>query len=170
MKNVLVSLFVLAALSATILAGVGITGYMINTSNSDNVFELSLTANEVTELEFDEVMLVPGDSVEYVVELRSDLSAGYDLLISFYQDAAEDQLLRDFAYLRMEAEGQILCDRLLSDCIRDEAIPLSCYLEDKKPYDVTLTFYMPEEVGNDAKGTKLDLDILFAAGEAEEDA
>jgi hypothetical protein len=147
--------------SVLILIGVAIMAYFLCVSDSEGSFELNLTANGKKKVEFDELFLIPGEQREYTISLRSDLDGQYTLAFDPVEEG--DKTLKYYARVKMEIDGEVICDKLLTDFFDDDPILLQCYLTNDEAYDVKFTYYMPIEIGNEAENASADFDIIITA-------
>ena len=153
-KAKLFARILLVAVSLCTLVGVCMMSYFLVNFGDEDDIELKITVNESKKIEFDQIMLIPGESFERKVVLRSDLSGDYDLSFDFTED--EEGLLKNFIYIKVTVNGETICDKLLSELIKEDGRVISVYLSRSTNCDVVITCYMPEETGNEAEGTFAD--------------
>ena len=160
-KKKILPWIVMVVSSVLILIGVAIMAYFLCVSDSEGDWELNITANGKKMVEFDDLFLIPGEQREYTISLRSDLDGQYTLAFDPVEEG--DKTLKHYARVKMEADGEIICDKLLSEFFEGEPILLQCYLTDDEAYDVKFTYYMPIEIGNEAENASADFDIIITA-------
>ena len=152
----------LIALSLCILVGVGIMAYFLMAADSNDAFDLHLTANGKEKLVFEGVAMLPGESETYDIALRSDISDDYVLSFDFV-DLDEDLELKKYVYAKIEYGDKVICDKLLEELFEEDPVLWSCYLSDKEPYDIKLTYYIPASVGNEAENLITDFELIITA-------
>ena len=165
-KKIIVRILI-ACLSLTIMSGVGIMSYFVFNSPSDDVItNLNLTANGSKTVEFDCLSLIPGESREYTVILKSNVAGDYSLSIELNEES--DGTLKSFAYAKIEADGEVICDALLAELFSGDPLVLNARLSKKDSVTLKITYYMPIEVGNEAENASADFDMVISACSEEE--
>ena len=135
--------------------------FVHNSPNDDVMMNINLTANGSKTVEFDCLSLIPGESYEYTLALKSDLAGDCSLSIDFKENS--EGALKNYAYAKLEADGEIVCDALLSELLSGEPLILDTHLSKKDTVTLKITYYMPIEVGNEAENAKADFDLVITA-------
>lgn len=151
---------ILIVLGSMILLGVLLTVYFMTADKS--VIKVSIDPDEAQEIQFKNLELRPGESDEYTLILSSRYSNAYEVSLSF-SESEPIGTLKSYVYVKIEKDGETLCDRLLSDVLEDETIKLDADFSDGAENEVRLTYYMPADVGNEAQNTEANFLLLVTA-------
>lgn len=147
----------LIVMSVVILIGVALTIYF---STSDrHIIKISIEPDQTQAIRFEELYLRPGENCEYILSLSSEQAEVYRLVLCF-EDQDPTLTLKDYAYVRMEKGGEVLCDIRLSEAFEQAIIECSADFTDNKKDDVKIIYYIPENVGNDAQNAEADFKLL----------
>lgn len=141
----------LIAMGVLILLGAVLVALAYRPQSAE-VIRVSIRENEVQTVEFENLCLLPGESCAYSISLRSKKGQEGDLMLQLVE--IEDKNLKHFAYVRLESQGEILCDQLVADAFADETMVLPVDFSEKRYTDLIVTFYMPSEVGNEAENAE----------------
>ena len=163
----------LISTSALIIVGVIILNALRGRDNTRDVVGVDLKNGEaqIVEVEdldgtktmtFENLSLVPGDSCECVIKLTADASEKYDLKLDFV-DLDAEKTLKDFVRVKIEAGSETVYDGLLASAIQKEDMTVSVDSKSKKNTELKLTYYMPLEVGNEAKNAEADFELKLTA-------
>lgn len=149
---------VLIIMSVFLLAGAVLTGYMLLNLDSRDIINVDIGRTGASAVDFSALQMKPGDSKEYVLSIGSELPGDCVMTIDFTE--TDDGKLKDFVYVVVEANGKVLCDKLLRDLFEaEEPIELDCKINKYERFDVKVKYYMPIEVDNSAKNTHSDFMI-----------
>ncbi len=151
----------LIAGSALMLVGVALMTWMLATEDERNVIEVRLGEGETKTLEFENLCLIPGEECEYVVELEAESVKQYDLTLDFAE--TEEGTLKHFARVRIIANGEILYDDLLATAFDSELPTLPVDFYEEKNTELKILYYLPLDVGNEAKNAQAIFDLLLTA-------
>lgn len=152
---------VLIAGSVLILVGVALMTWMLVTENDRNNIEVYLSDDKTHTIEFENLSLVPGESCEYSVKLKSDNAKKYDLSLDFVE--TEDKTLKNFAYVKILSKDKVICDELLANAFKNENIVLPVDFEKDINTELTIVYYLPINVGNEAKNAEAVFELLIKA-------
>ena len=158
--------WVMAFLCLLCLIAVGITIYMISTGRADYFFRIQIDGQEDM-LEFESVGIVPGSEVTYTVELEGKLD--YVSHLDFRFKADEDQPLADFIYAKVIINGEEMCDELLSALLQKSKTRIECPLNKGEKREVKIIYYMPIDVGDEAKRTEATFNLFISMSRDWED-
>ena len=151
---------VMVILSAMLLIGVGMTGWMLGTRDDREAVRIDLDG-QIDPIGFENLCLIPGESCSYTFRMKGDVAKEYDVHLRF--EETEEKTLKNFAYVRIETNGQVLCDELMATAFEGEGIELHVDLSQVKQQDLIITYYMPLEVGNEAQNAEAIFDLLITA-------
>ena len=142
---------------------IGILLMLQNMASSDGKDEITVRVNNdmVETLEFKELALIPGESCTYTIKLKGSSAKQYILSLDFIEKG--DQTLKDFARVKMISDGEIIYDKLLSDAFVDDDIALDVDFRDSRNTELTLVYYLPMDVGNEAKNAEAIFDLQISA-------
>lgn len=151
---------ILIVLSALILIGVILTVYLMTADK--NIIKVSIDSEEAQEINFTDLELRPGESCEYTLIFRDTLNARYLVELDF-RDCEPTYTLKDYARLRIEHGGEVLCDDSLSSVFAGEALKLTVDFSEDKKNEFKIIYYMPEDVGNEAQNAEADFTLFVTA-------
>lgn len=146
-------------MSLMILAGGGLSAYFLFDKAREDVIEINISEGETKEISFENLNIAPGESDEYTVELICEVEDSFELFFDFSEK--ESSPLKSFVYARIEIEGEVICDRLLSELLSGESVSCEAVLGGDAPLAVHITYYMPTSVGNEAQGAEANFEILI---------
>ena len=147
--------------SALIIVGVSLMCWMLATSDERNVIKVGLDKGDSESIKFDTLALVPGDSCEYTIKLHREGAKRYDLSLQFKE--TQEKTLKNFARVKISCGDEVLCDELLATVFENSAIVLPVDFKDDKNTELTITYYLPLEVGNEAKNAEADFELHLTA-------
>lgn len=150
----------LIVMCVTILAGVALSVYFLVAD--DHIIQIDIVPDETKEIRFEELYLRPGESSAYTLSLRSELTEEYLLTLRF-EDRDTALTLKEYAYVRVEKDGAVLCDILLAEMFEQQTVELAVDFTDGGINDVKVIYYMPADVGNEAQRTEADFTLLVTA-------
>ena len=113
------------------------------TVSSDGVAEETLTVQSLT--------INPGETRECYVFLRSELSGGFLVKVTF--DEISDNGLKPFVNVIVYIDDEAVYDGPLTDLLANTAVSFLENLDDSAPSILKIQYKMPVETGNDAQGT-----------------
>ena len=105
--------------------------------------------------------LIPGEACTYTLQLEGDVAEQYEVHLLF--EEMQSGTLKNYAYIRIESNGQVLCDQLMATVLAGEGIDLFVDLHQVEKQEVIITYYLPIEVGNEAKNDEAVFDLLITA-------
>ena len=153
---------ILIIISVLILIGVTLVGRMLATDNERSVITVTLDKGEQETVEFKYLGLIPGESCEYTLKLNNNKADAYSLKLDFV-DVDEEMTLKNFAFIKIEAGDGTVCDLLLADVFTIEAMTLPVDFEKELNTELKITYYLPIEVGNEAKGAEAIFELVLTA-------
>ncbi len=151
---------VLIATSVLILIGVALMARMLATRDDRNVIHIDLD-DQTEPIVFENLALIPGESCTYTIRLGGDAAEQYRAHLQF--EETEDLNLKHYAYVRVETNGQVLCDQLMATVFAGEGIDLAVDLTQSSKQEVTITYYLPIDVGNEAQNAEAYFELLITA-------
>jgi hypothetical protein len=160
MNRIKIIRIVMVILSAMLLIGVGMTGWMLGTRDDREVVRIDLDG-QIDPIGFENLCLIPGESCSYTFRMKGDVAKEYDVHLRF--EETEEKTLKNFAFVRIETNGTVLCDELMATAFEGEGIELHVDLSQAKQQDLIITYYMPLEVGNEAQNAEAIFDLLITA-------
>ena len=147
--------------SALILVGVTLVVWTLNRNDEQNVIKVLLSDDATVTEQFESLRLVPGEECEYTVKLQSKKEVLYDLNLDFVE--TEDKTLKQFARVKILSNGQVLYDELLATAFEDEDIAVEVDFRTDKNTELTILYYLPIDVGNEAKNAEAIFELLLSA-------
>ena len=152
----------LVAECALIIVGILFLIWMLNAERDRNYIEIYLSEGETESVGFEELCLVPGQSCQYKVVLKTDDIKQFQLSIDFEQ--VKESPLKDYAYVRITSNDEVVTDMLLSNAFESDSIHLAVDFTQNVNTELTVIYYLPLEVGNEAKGAEAFFNLLLTAG------
>ena len=150
---------ILIAASILIIIGVVLMRFMFRSFQTGDVIKLYLEDGKTEAIGFSDLSLVPGDSKEYHVKLTASPAGKYDIKLSFAEEV--DKGLKNFVHVKLIADDMVLCDQLLADAFENDELVMPADFRKEKYADLTIIYYMPIEVGNEAKNVEAIFSLLF---------
>lgn len=141
-----VGIIVIAVL---ILCGVILTLLLMNDRVRGNVFDIGLDGN-ISPIEFEGLKMVPGDSVEYKLAFKGRDAKEYNVNLNF-ADVDPDGTLKNFIRVKILSGETEIYDELLADAMNGKTLDLKVNFKKAENTELKLVYYMPLEVGNEAK-------------------
>jgi uncharacterized membrane protein len=141
-----VGIIVIAVL---IMCGVALTLMMMNDGVRDGVLDIGLDT-KTAPIEFSGLKMVPGDSVEYDMSFTGRRAEAYNVNLSF-TDADPDGTLKNFIRVKILSGQTVIYDELLVDAMNGDGINVNVTFKANENTELKLIYYMPLEVGNEAK-------------------
>lgn len=152
---------ILSVGSILIIVGVSLLGWMLSTKDDTTVIEVQIEDGKTQSVEFERLGLVPGEECEYTVKLKKPNADEYDLSLSFVE--TEEKTLKNFARVKIIANGEVVSDELLATAFESEGTVLHVdFIEDKNT-EIKLVYYLPIEIGNEAKNAEAIFDLVLTA-------
>ncbi|MBQ8817262.1 MAG: hypothetical protein IJZ83_01685 [Clostridia bacterium] len=161
LKNKLMRIILVVG-SALIIVGVSLMGWLLATEDERGVIEVKLEEGETESLAFEDLTLIPGEECEYTVQLEKTSASKYDLELDFV-DSDEEKTLKKYARVKIVADGEVISDELLADAFEKEKIVLPVDFDDKKNTELKIVYYLPLDVGNEAKNAEAVFELLLTA-------
>ena len=153
---------ILAASSILILIGVALMCVAMGTSNVENEITVKVEDRFVETLEFENLTLIPGESCEYTIKLKGDAAKQYELRLDFVE--TEEKTLKNFAYVKILSGDETVCDKLLADAFDADDLALQVDFRENKYTELTIVYYLPTDVGNEAKNAEAIFELQLSAG------
>lgn len=152
----------MASASVIMIVGVLLMANLLTTEEERNSINVHINESSQKTLEFKDLCLLPGESCEYTIKLNGERSKQYDLSFDFI-DVEEEKTLKDFARVRIDAGGDVICDELLADAFESEDIVASIDFENEKNTEILIVYYLPIDVGNEAKNAEAVFELRLTA-------
>ena len=147
--------------SLLIIIGVSLMTWMLATEDDRTVIRVSLDDGESKPIKFDALSLVPGDECEYSVKLVEGSSDEYDLKFDFVETG--DGALKNYARVKIIVQGNVVYDDLLANSLENENISLPIDFDEGKNTEFQIVYYLPIDVGNEAKNAEALFGLLLTA-------
>ena len=147
--------------SLLIIIGVSLMTWMLATEDDRTVIRVSLDDGESKPIKFDALSLVPGDECEYSVKLVEGGSDEYDLKFDFVETG--DGALKNYARVKIIVQGNVVYDDLLANSLENENISLPVDFDEDKNTEFQIVYYLPIDVGNEAKNAEALFGLLLTA-------
>ena len=155
----------LVAASILIIIGVLLMTWLLKTADDRGAIKVLLNG-EQQPLKFESLKLVPGQQCEYTVNLEKIRTDDYTVNFDFI-DVKEEYTLKNFARVKLVSGDEILYDELLADAFEDEKITMTVDFSEKKNTKFKVIYYLPIDVGNEAKNAEAVFELLLTASNEE---
>ena len=152
---------ILIAGSVLIIVGVSLMGWMLATEDERGVIEVKLEDGKTESLAFEDLTLVPGEECEYTIQLKKTSASKYYLELDFVE--TEEKTLKNYARVKIVANGEVISDELLANAFEKEKIVLPVDFEEEKNTELKVVYYLPLDVGNEAKNAEAIFELLLTA-------
>lgn len=147
--------------SLLIIVGVSLMTWMLTTEDERNVIRVSLSEGDSKPVRFEALSLVPGDECEYAVKLVKGGANKFDLKFDFIETG--DGALKDYARVKIIVKDNIVYDDLLANALENENILLSVDFGEDINTEFRIVYYLPLDVGNDAKNAEALFGLMLTA-------
>ena len=151
----------LIVLSVLILIGVALMAWSLATADDRNNIDLELSEGITETITFENLCLLPGDEASYHLNLKDDNARKYSLLFDFVEK--EDKGLKNFVRVKIASGDTVLYDELLATAIAADSIIFDVNFKERVNTQLDITYYLPLEVGNDAKNAETLFELLLTA-------
>ena len=158
-KNMIARIITIAA-SVLMLIGVAFLTWMLVTEIYRNNIVVNLSDGKTEVIEFDGLGLIPGESCEYEIKLKGEHSREYSLDLDFVE--GESMTLKNFARVSILSGEEVVYDELLANAFANDIV-LNVDLKEDKNTSLKIVYYMPIEVGNEAKNAEANFELLLTA-------
>ena len=132
-----------------ILCGVILTLLLMRERGIGGVLDIGLDG-EISPIEFGGLKMVPGDKSEYKLAFTGKDAKEYNVNLNF-TDADPDGNLKKFIRVKILSGETELYDELLADAMEGKTLNLRVNFSKSENTELKLVYYMPLEVGNEAK-------------------
>ena len=149
MKREIIMRVGIIVIAVLILCGVILTLLLMNDRVRGNVFDIGLDGN-ISPIEFEGLKMVPGDSAEYKLAFKGRDAKEYNVNLNF-ADVDPDGTLKNFIRVKILSGETELYDELLADAMDGKTLDLKVNFKKAENTELKLVYYMPLEVGNEAK-------------------
>ena len=154
----------LIPMSILIIIGVILIGWYVIASERINSITVRLDEGETQLVEFKHIGLIPGEQCEYKITVKG--KHDFVMRLDFIEhDDPEKNNLKDFAFVKIISNGETILDELLVYAFDREEIVLPIDFSEKINTELTIIYYLPVEVGNEAKNAAADFDLKIRACE-----
>ena len=151
--------------SLLIITGIVIIALMTSTSDNPGIVNVDMDNSKPQAVEFNNFDLVPGSSCEYEIKFNGSRFKQYTVALEFVEK--ENKSLKDYLRVKIISGDKEIYDNLLANAFSDIPLALSVDFDKGLNTDLKLVYYLPIEVGNEAKNADADFELLFKA-ESEE--
>lgn len=143
-----------------ILVGAVISIYILCADKT--IIKMDIEPGQMRSVCFKNLCLLPGEESKFTLILSSEYAQEYRLRISF-SDLDPTLQLKDYAYIRMEKDGEVICDELLAEVFTREGYELAVDFTDGAKNEIKIIYYMPENVGNEAQNAEAKFNLIVTA-------
>lgn len=152
---------ILIASSAFIIIGIALMGWIMTTEEERNNIEVVLSDGKTQAIEFNDLALIPGSECEYKIKLKNTNAKEYELKLDFVE--IEEKVLKNFACVKILSNGAVICDELLATAFENDSIVLPVNFNTGTNTELTIVYYLPLDVGNEAKNAEAVFELRLTA-------
>jgi hypothetical protein len=142
--------------------GVAMAEWIHFNKNDEDIIKVQLSDGKTEVIRFDSLSLLPGDSCEYTVKLKRDNFSKYELSLNFVDDDPQ-KTLKDYVHVKIITGKKVIYDDLLATAFEDGNIVLPVDFTKKQNTELKIVYYLPLEVGNEAKNAEALFKIQLTA-------
>ena len=154
--------------SLLIITGIVLILLITSTSDDPGVFKVDVDDAKPQAVSFSNFDLVPGSSCEYEIKFNGDRASKYSISLDFHE--LEDKPLKNFLFVKIvSGDETIVYDRLLAEAFNDNDLVLPVDFDNGVNTELKIVYYLPIEVGNEAKNADANFELIFVA-ESEENS
>lgn len=122
-------------------------------------FVVHLNNEETNIISFKKLNLIPGEKTDYLIVLKSKKSNSYNININF--NDIEINLLKDYLYIRLECQDQIICEDLVYNIINNNGINFKLNINKNKPINLDISYYISEDAGNEIQNESAIFELVI---------
>lgn len=152
---------VLIIISVLILIGVFLMAWSLFTDDDRNNIDVDLSDGVADAVPFEDLCLIPGHETSYRVRLKNDNAKQYELHLNFVEK--EEKTLKNYARVKIVNGDKVIYDELLATAFADDSIMFEVDFRKDQNTDLNIVYYLPEEVGNEAKNAEAVFELIFTA-------
>lgn len=159
------------ALCMLIIVGACLSAYFVTHLDRREIVHIALDEETEETVSFEDLSLIPGEKTSYTVSIYGDVKGECDVFLSFRADTAvmeEKNTLDEFLYVQIAEGDSILYDEPLEGLINNGSLILKKLLEPNEKVDLTVCYYLPSDIGNEAQGAKTSITLAVRASNIEE--
>lgn len=146
---------VLKVACVLLIVGAVLTGYMLLNLDSRNIIDVELDEYGSAILDFSSEGIKPGDTIEYVMAVESDLPGTCMLTLDF--EETERGILKNYLYIKVTVEGEVIADCLLADLVDgEEPLSVPCKVRKTDDLEIKVEYFLPLETGNEVKNASVN--------------
>ncbi len=146
-------LIIISIISTLACVGLFITINDINYLNKNTVINVNGETNLTLKAEING--LYPGKTEDYVVSFASDNENDYFITLNF--KGSNDGKLKNFIKVEIKTENSVI-NKTLLELLNGELISLGIGVK-----EITISYTMPIDVGNEAQGTSISFNVEIEA-------
>ena len=165
MKRDLIMQIGIIVIAVLIMGGVVLTLLMMNDDVREGALDIGLDG-KISPIEFDGLKMVPGDKVEYEMVFTGRRAEKYNVNLSF-TDKDPDGTLKNFVRVKILSGETELYDELLADAMNGKGTTVHVNFDKDENTELKLVYYMPLEVGNEAKLAASDFRLNIVSSVAD---
>lgn len=153
----------LICLGVAIIVAALFSAYLL-TADQQRMIRLVIEPEGAYMVSFENLSMIPGEPVNYTLVLEDELSENYHVCLQFVErEEAEETTLKFFTDVTIEVDGEVLCNQSLDQLFKGEQIDFVVALSQEDKKEISICYYMPEDVGNEAQNAKAEFDLLVTA-------
>ena len=159
-------LVAITGIALMIVIGVGLVFWAMRNEREVTVIGISLSGDASSAVDFNDLAMIPGQKTEYTVRFASYSSKRYGVTLDFFED--EDKkaynTLKHYVRVRIEVGDEVLCDDVLERVMEGDPLGFNVDIRQRLNTEMKVTYYLPDDIGNEAKGAQAAFKLLVVAG------
>lgn len=157
----------LVVIGCVLIIGAAIMTIVLHMWHQDDLIKVAVRPGEscLVDLELNDFVLVPGYQKEYQLRVITEKKSHYNLTFQFKDLAEKNDPLKDNFYVKIEYDGTVYYDDKLAVFYEKDDMAFTVDMSNNFSTDLTITYYIPEEVGNEIQGCKVDFQLYITAQE-----
>ena len=164
MKNTIFRRVILIPMSILIIIGVALMWWYVDNYNKVNSITIRMEEGETQLVDFNHIGLVPGEQCEYKVKIISKKDFVMRLELNDIVEEKKNDLEK-YAFVKIISNGETILEELLVDAFEHEELILPVDFSNNINTELTIIYYLPIEVGNEAKNATADFELKIKASD-----
>ena len=130
-------------------------------SEDPDVITVYVKEGTIEIVEFADLTLIPGASCKYGIKIKSEITKSCN--VQMHLVAKEQKGLEKFAYVKILSGDTVLYEELLETAFSTEGVSFPVDFVSGKNVELTVEYYLPESVGNEAKNAEAVFELQISA-------
>lgn len=159
-KTILSRVLIVITAVMTII-GIILMFQTMQASEDPDVITVYVKEGTIETVEFADLALIPGASCQYGIKIKSETAKSCN--VHMHLVAKEQKGLEKFAYVKILSGDTVLYEELLETAFSTEGVSFPVDFVSGKNVELTVEYYLPESVGNEAKNAEAVFELQISA-------